>query len=385
MLEAYLDNSATTKCSETVKDLVVQVMTGDYGNASSMHMKGVEAEQYIKNATKQIAKTLRCTEKEIIYTSGGTESNNMALIGTAMANKRAGMHLITTSVEHPSIKNTMVYLEEEGFRITYLKVDKDGIIDLKQLREAVDDETILVSLMMVNNEIGAVEPIEEAVKIIKEKNPKTLIHVDAIQAYGKYTIVPKRLGIDLLSVSGHKIHGPKGIGFLYIKEKTKIKPISYGGGHQKGMRHGTLNTPGIAGLGLAAEESYDKFEEKIDYLYGLKEFFVEQVAQIEGAHVNGKTGRDSAPHIVSVSFEGVRSEVLLHALEDKKIYVSAGSACSSNHPALSNTLVNIGLPAKLQESTIRFSFCADTTKEELEYTLEALKELLPVLRKYRRH
>lgn len=385
MLEAYLDNSATTKCSETVKDLVVQVMTGDYGNASSMHMKGVEAEQYIKNATKQIAKTLRCTEKEIIYTSGGTESNNMALIGTAMANKRAGMHLITTSVEHPSIKNTMVYLEEEGFRITYLKVDKDGIIDLKQLREAVDDETILVSLMMVNNEIGAVEPIEEAVKIIKEKNPKTLIHVDAIQAYGKYTIVPKRLGIDLLSVSGHKIHGPKGIGFLYIKEKTKIKPISYGGGHQKGMRHGTLNTPGIAGLGLAAEESYDKFEEKIDYLYGLKEFFVEQVAQIEGAHVNGKTGRDSAPHIVSVSFEGVRSEVLLHALEDKKIYVSAGSACSTNHPALSNTLVNIGLPAKLQESTIRFSFCADTTKEELEYTLEALKELLPVLRKYRRH
>ncbi len=385
MMEAYLDNSATTKCSETVKDLVVQVLTGDYGNTSSMHMKGVEAEQYIKNATKQIAKTLRCTEKEIIYTSGGTESNNMALIGAAMANKRAGMHLITTSVEHPSVKNTMVYLEEEGFRITYLKVDKDGIIDLEQLKEAVDEETILVSMMMVNNEMGAVEPIEEAVKIIKAKNPKTLIHVDAIQAYGKYKIVPKRLGIDLMSVSGHKLHGPKGVGFLYVKEKTKIKPITYGGGHQKGMRSGTMNTPGIAGLGLAAEEAYIDFESKIDRLYELKEFFVSQVSQIEGAHINGKTGRDSAPQIVSVSFEGVRSEVLLHALEDKQIYVSAGSACSSNHPALSNTLLNIGLPSNLQESTIRFSFCHDTTKEELAYTVETLKELLPMLRKYTRH
>lgn len=382
---AYLDNSATTKCSDTVKDLMVQVLTEDFGNSSSMHMKGVEAEQYIKNAIKQIAKTLRCTEKEIIFTSGGTESNNFALIGAAMANKRAGMHLITTAVEHPSVKNTMVYLEEEGFRITYLKVDKDGIIDLEQLKEAVDDETILVSIMMVNNEMGALEPIEEAVKIIKEKNPKALIHVDAIQAYGKFKIIPKRLGIDLMSVSGHKLHGPKGVGFLYIKEKTKIKAISYGGGHQKGMRSGTMNTPGIAGMGLAAEEAYTDFEAKIDYLYDLKSYFVEQVSQIAGAHVNGKTGRDSAPQIVSVSFEGVRSEVLLHALEDKNIYVSAGSACSSNHPALSNTLVNIGLPTNLQESTIRFSFCVDTTKEELDYTLEALKELLPMLRKYRRH
>lgn len=385
MVEAYLDNSATTKCSDTVKDLMIQVLTEDFGNSSSMHMKGVEAEQYIKNAIKQIAKTLRCTEKEIIFTSGGTESNNFALIGAAMANKRAGMHLITTSVEHPSVKNTMVYLEEEGFRITYLKVDKNGIIDLEQLKEAVDDETILVSIMMVNNEMGALEPIEEAVKIVKEKNPKTLIHVDAIQAYGKFKIVPKRLGIDLMSVSGHKLHGPKGVGFLYIKEKTKIKPISYGGGHQKGMRSGTMNTPGIAGMGLAAEEAYTDFEAKMDHLYDLKSYFVEQVSQIEGAHINGKTGRDSAPQIVSVSFEGVRSEVLLHALEDKHIYVSAGSACSSNHPALSNTLVNIGLPTNLQESTIRFSFCVDTTKEELDYTIEALKELLPMLRKYRRH
>ena len=326
--EAYLDNSATTRCSDTVKDLVVKVLTEDYGNASSMHMKGVEAEKYIKEASQRIAKTLRCQEKEILYTSGGTESNNLAIIGTAMANQRAGKHIITTSIEHPSVKNPMVFLEEQGFEITYLKVDQDGIIDLKQLEEAVRQDTILVSLMLINNEIGAVEPVEEAARIIHGKNPAALIHVDAVQAYGKMQIVPKRLGIDLLSVSGHKIHGPKGIGFLYIKDKTKIKPISYGGGQQKGMRSGTLNTPGIAGLGLAAQESYTDFEAKMDQLYELKSYFVQEVSKIEQAYVNGKTGRDSAPHIVSVSFEGIRSEVMLHALEDRNVYVSAGSACS---------------------------------------------------------
>lgn len=279
----------------------------------------------------------------------------------------------------------MTYLKEQGFEITYLRVDKDGIIDLEQLQREVREDTILVSIMMVNNEMGALEPIEEAVKIIHEKNPAVLIHVDAIQAYGKFKIVPKRMGIDLISVSGHKIHGPKGIGFLYIREKTKIKSISYGGGQQKGMRSGTMNTPGIAGLGLAAKEAYENFEEKMDRLYELKQFFAEEAAKIEGAHVNGRTGRDSAPHIVSVSFEGIRSEVLLHALEDKGIYVSAGSACASHHPSESNTLHSIGLPAALQESTIRFSFCTHTTKEELEYTLQALKELVPTLRKYRRH
>ena len=295
------------------------------------------------------------------------------------------MHLITTSIEHPSVRNTMRYLEEQGFRITYLQVDKDGIIDLEQLRREVCEETILVSIMMVNNEMGALEPIEEAGKIIREQNPKTLFHVDAIQAYGKFKIVPKRLGIDLLSVSGHKIHGPKGIGFLYVKEKTKIKPISFGGGQQHDMRSGTLNTPGIAGLGLAAEEAYEDFEEKTDHLYGLKQAFAEGVKEVPGAVVNGKTGRDSAPQIISVSFEGVRSEVLLHALEDRQIYVSAGSACASNHPSVSSTLQSIGLPSKLQESTIRFSFSVYTKMEEITYTLDVLKELVPMLARYQRH
>ncbi len=384
-MQAYLDNSATTKCSERAKNKMLQTLLADYGNPSSLHMMGVDAERYVREAQEKIAKTLKAEPKEIIFTSGGTESNNMALIGTAMANKRAGMHLITTGIEHASVVAPMEYLEEQGFRVTYLPVDKDGIISLEKLKEALDEETILVSLMMVNNEIGALEPIEEAVRVIKEKNPKILIHVDAIQAYGKFRIIPKKLGIDLLSVSGHKIHGPKGSGFLYVKDKTKIKPLIYGGGQQKGMRSGTENVPGIAGLGEAAEEIYENFEEKVDKMYALKQRFVEGVQKIEGVSVNGKTGRDSAPHIVSVSVDGVRSEVMLHTLEDKNIYVSAGSACSSNKPAVSHTLQQIGLRKDLLDSTIRFSFCVDTTEEEIDYALEVLAGVIPQLRKYTRH
>lgn len=240
--------------------------------------------------------------------------------------------------------------------------------------------------MYTNNEIGTVEPIEEIGHIVKSYNPDIVFHVDAIQAYGKFKIIPKKLGIDLLSVSGHKIHGPKGSGFLYIKDKTRIKPIIYGGGQQKGMRSGTENVPAIAGLGEAVRLIYnDDFDAKIDRLYELKDYFISQLEQLEDVQVNSSKGRESAPQIVSVSFRGVRAEVLLHALEDKQIYVSSGSACSSNKPGLSNTLVAIGLDKDLLDSTIRFSFCYDTTKEELDYAIEALKELLPVLRKYTRH
>lgn len=384
LTEVYLDNSATTRCSERAKDLMVKVLMEDYGNPSSLHMKGVEAENHIKEAKKKIAKTLKVDEKEILFTSGGTESNNTALIGAALANKRAGNHIITTSIEHASVSAVAGYLEELGFRVTYLKVDADGIISLDELREAVCEDTILVSMMMVNNEIGAVEPIEEAIKVIKEKNPNTLVHVDAIQAYGKYRIFPKKLGIDILSVSGHKIHAPKGTGFLFIKDKTKVKPLIYGGGQQKGMRSGTENVPGVAALGEAAEEIYENFEEKIDHLYQIKQRFVEGVLKIEGVSVNGKTGRDSAPQIVSVSIDGVRSEVMLHTLEDRKIYVSAGSACSSNKPSVSHTLTNIGLKGSLLDSTIRFSFSVHTTEEEIDYALEVMNEVVPKLRRYTR-
>lgn len=388
-MEAYLDNSATTRCSDRACQLMVDLLTKDYGNPSSLHMKGIEAERFVETAKKKIAKTLRVSEKEIIFTSGGTESNNLAIIGAAMANRRAGNHIITTSIEHASVENPMEFLKEQGFDITYLSVDENGIISLEELEEAVTEQTILVSMMQVNNEIGAIEPVAEAAELIKKKNPDTLIHVDAIQSYGKMYIYPKKLGIDMLSVSGHKIHGPKGSGFLWVKEKTKLKPLILGGGQQKGMRSGTENVPAIAGLGEAAEEIYENLDEKRAHLYGLKQRFIDGIEKLEGTHVNGKTGEDSAPHIVSVSFEGIRSEVLLHSLEDRGIYVSSGSACSSNNHAGkqkgSKTLRNIHLKENLLDSTLRFSFSVHTTEEEIDYVLEVLGELLPVLKKYTRH
>lgn len=383
-MEAYLDNSATTRCSERAKNIMVQALMEDYGNPSSLHNMGKEAEDYIREAREKIAKTLKIEEKEIVFTSCGTESNNMALIGGALANKRQGMHLITTAIEHASVSAPMAYLEELGFEVTYLSVDKDGVISLDELQDAVREDTILVSIMMVNNEIGAVQPIEEAAKIIKAKNPNTLFHVDAIQAYGKFRIYPKKMGIDLMSVSGHKIHAPKGIGFLYIRDKVKVKPIIYGGGHQKGMRSGTENVPGTAALGEAAAEIYEDFESKIDKMYAIKERFINGVTEIEGVTINGRTGRDSAPQVVSVSIRDVRSEVMLHSLEEYGIYVSAGSACSSNKPSPSRTLQAIGLPKNQLESTIRISFCVNTTEEEVDYAVEKMKEIIPFRRKFTR-
>ena len=381
-MEAYLDNSATTRCSAKAAEMVMKVMREDFGNPSALHTKGVEAEHYVKEARAFFAKNLKVDEKEICFTSGGTESNNLALIGTAMANRRAGNHLITTSVEHASVDNTMKYLEEQGFRVTYLPVDEYGVVSLEALKEALCPETILVSVMYVNNEVGAVQPVDEIARIVKEYNPNTIFHVDAIQAYGKYRIYPKKEGIDLLSVSGHKIHGPKGTGFLYVNSKVKIHSIVFGGGQQKGLRSGTENVPGIAGMAEAAAECYENLEEKIDRLYALKDRFVSQVSALEGTKVNGHTGRDSAPQIVSVSFRDVRSEVLLHALEEKGIYVSAGSACSSNKPSVSRTLKNMEIDKELLGSPLRFSFCFDTTEEEIDYCIKELGELLPVLRRY---
>ncbi len=382
-MEVYLDNAATTKAANEVVDIVTRVMLEDYGNPSSKHMKGVDAEKYVKNATQIIAKTLKCQEKEIVYTSGGTESNNMAIIGAAMANRRKGNHVIVSSVEHSSVKEPFNFLEQQGYKVTFLPVDSDGSVLLDALKEALDDETILVSTMMVNNEIGTIEPIEQISRIVKSYNEDIVFHVDAIQAYGKLKIIPKKLGIDLLTVSGHKIHGPKGTGFIYIKDKTRLKPIILGGGQQKGMRSGTENVPGIAGLGKAVELIYNSdFDNKQQDMYELRKWFVSELCKIEGVTINGSE-ENAAWHVVSASFNGIKAEVLLHALEDKGIYVSSGSACSSNRPGLSSTLAAIGLDTKLLDSTIRFSFCFETTKEELEYTISELNNLLPVLRKYR--
>lgn len=385
-MEVYLDNSATTKCYPEVGELVYKVMCKDYGNPSSMHRKGVEAEHYVKNAKDSLAKLMKVNAKEIFFTSGGTESDNLALIGCARANRRAGNHLITSSVEHPAILNTMRYLEEEeGFRVTYLPVDESGRIRLDELKKALCPETILVSVMYVNNEVGTVQPVQEAVRIVKQYRSSILFHSDAVQGFGKYRIYPKRIGIDLLSASGHKIHGPKGIGFLYIDSKVKIKPIVFGGEQQKNVRSGTENVPGIAGLGLAADMIYRDLDMKTALMRELKNYFIEGVGKIENTVIHGPVNEDGAPHIISVGIAGVRSEVLLHALEDKGIYVSSGSACASNHPSISGVLRGIGAAREYLDATLRFSMSEFTTKEEIDYTLETLYNCVPMLRKYRRH
>ena len=383
-MDVYFDNSATTKVLAPVADLVMKVMTEDYGNPSAKHGKGMRAEQYIKESAEIISGTLKVSPKEIVFTSGGSESNNMALIETAMANRRAGNHIISTAIEHASVYNPLAYLEEQGFEVTYLPVDHNGHISLEDLERAVRRETILVSVMYVNNEIGAVEPVEEIAKLIHKINPAILFHVDAIQAYGKFVIRPKRQGIDLLSVSGHKIHAPKGIGFLYVDSRVKIKPLIYGGGQQRGLRSGTENVPGIAGLGAAAREMYRDHSERLKRMYEIKDYMISRLGEVEGTTVNSLPGDQSAPQIVSASFSGVRSEVLLHALEEKGIYVSSGSACSSNHPAVSGTLKGIGVKKELLDSTLRFSFGVFNTKDEVDYCISVLQELLPVLRRYQR-
>lgn len=383
-MEIYLDNSATTRCYQEVCDIMVKTMREDYGNPSSMHMKGVESEKYIKEASSSIAKTLKVNEKEIYFTSGGTESDNWALIGTALANQRKGKHIITTAIEHPAVSAPCEFLEKQGFAVTKLGVDSQGRVSLEELEQVITPETILVSVMYVNNEIGTIQPIAEIGNMIKRKNPGTYFHVDAIQAYGKYRILPKKLKVDMLSVSGHKIHGPKGIGFLYIDEKVKIFPYIYGGGQQKGMRSGTDAVPQAAGLGVAAEKIYRSLEENVNHMRQLRDYFTEELQKIDQVVVHGADGEESAPHIVSAAFVGVRSEVLLHTLEDREIYVSAGSACSTHKRSGSPTLTAIGLPKNQMESTVRFSFCEDTTREELEKTLEVLREVLPMLRRYAR-
>lgn len=383
-MEVYLDNSATTKAYPEVVSLVADIMTNDYGNASSMHLKGVDAEKYLKYSKETIAGIMKVKEKEIFFTSGGTESDNWALMGAAFANHRSGKHLITTKIEHPAILRTMEHLKELGFDITYLSVDQYGQISLDELRDAIRPDTILVSIMFVNNEVGAIQPIDEAGEIIKEVNPRTLFHVDAVQGFGKLRLLPKKWKIDMVSVSGHKIHGPKGTGFLYIDEKVKIKPILYGGGQQNGYRSGTENVPGVAGLGKATELIYRDLVEDTNRLYRLKQKLVSGLLKIDRVKINGPQDETGAPHIVSASIVGIRSEVMLHSLEDKGVYVSAGSACSSHKHTVSDTLNAMGLSREFMDSTIRFSLSVFTTEEEIEYTLKCLYELVPMLRRYTR-
>ncbi|MBO4911269.1 MAG: cysteine desulfurase [Butyrivibrio sp.] len=385
-MEAYLDNSATTRAFDEVADLVAKVMKEEYGNPSSVHHMGLVSGERLAQARETIAATLKVDCNEIVFTSGGTESDNFAIIGAARANKWRGKHIITTSIEHPAVLVTMEYLQKEGFEITYLPVDHEGKVSLDDLKAAIREDTILVSMMFVNNEIGTIEPVAEAGKLIKAINKDIVFHVDAVQAYAKVQIRPRAMDIDLMSVSGHKIHGPKGVGFLYIKKGTKIVPICYGGGQQKGMRSGTENVPGIAGLALAAKMCHDDFKNRIEKLYELKKYLIDSLNErITDIKINGPSCEEGAPHIVSLSIKGLAAETVLNMLSSKEIYVSAGSACSSNNPHVSDTLVAVGVERELLESTIRISMSLMTTKEEIDFFLDTLSSQVENMRMFYRH
>lgn len=380
----YFDNSATTKCSKAAMEIMCEALSENFGNPSSLHNFGFTAEKYIKNSRAVIASTLKCDVKEIVFTSGGTEGNNMAIRGCAYAYQKRGKHIITTSVEHAAVINPCKQLEKEGFDVTYLPVDEKGVVSVDDVKNALRDDTILVAIMYVNNEIGSVMPISQIGSLLKDR-PNTYFFVDAIQAYGKYQINPKNMGIDLMSVSGHKLHGPKGSGFLYIKDKVRVEPIILGGGQENALRSGTENVPAIAGLGVAVKEAYDNLAANVEKMNSLKKHLRDRLAEIDDIVVNGPDCDEGAPHIVSVTVTGVRSEVMLHTLEEKGIYVSAGSACSSNKPSPSRTLQAIGLTGLPLESTIRFSFCEDNTIDEVDEAIEVMKATVPTLRKFTRH
>ena len=382
-MEVYLDNAATTVCYPETADIVRETMLLAYGNPSSMHHKGVEAEGYIRHTTEILADILKVKEKEIYYTSGGTEADNWALTGTAQAYRRRGKHIISTAVEHPAVSATLESLKEQGFEVTILPVDREGFVSAEQVCEALRENTILASVMMVNNEIGTLEPVAEIGERIHKAKPDIVFHVDAVQAFGKYRIRPKTMQIDLLSVSGHKIHGPKGIGFLYADERVRLVPLVHGGGQQKGMRSGTDNVSGVAGLGAAAQKMYADLEQNVEQMRRCRGLLAEGLADMEGVVLHGPADPDrTAPYIQNASFVGIRSEVLLHTLEDKGIYVSAGSACSTHKRSGSPTLTALGCPEKEKESAIRFSFSEKTTEEEIRYTLQTLRETVPILRRF---
>ena len=377
-MEIYLDNSATTKPYQEVVDKMVLALTTQYGNPSSIYKKGIEVEREIKEIRRNIARSLGAKETEIYFTSGGTECNNTIIRSVANLNKKTKNHIISTVIEHPSVLNTLKDLEADGFEVTYLQVGKDGKISLEDLKNAIKKETILVSVMHVNNEIGTIQPVEEIGKYLKSLDEKVYFHVDGVQSYAKIKFRPSRYNIDFMSVSGHKLHGPKGIGFMYVKENNRIKPLLTGGGQEIGIRSGTENVPGIYGIGEAIRILNQDLEGTIDKIRGLRDLLKEEIlANIDNVKINSP--EDGVCHVLNVSFRGVRGEVLLHYLEQKEIYVSTGSACSSKKKG-SHVLNAIGLTPDEIEGAIRFSLSDLNTKEEIIKTVEVLKESVSDLR-----
>ena len=380
-MEIYLDNAATTKPRKEVVEAMLRSLEKEYGNPSSLHRKGLEVEREIKKVRRIVAKALGCAEQEIIFTSSGTEANNLAIRGMIDAYKKNGNHIITSLIEHKSVLNTFNLMEEQGFDVTYLEVDKKGIICTEQLKDAINDNTILVSLMYVNNEIGSIQPIAEASRIIKNINNRILFHVDGVQAFGKIKFSLRDMEVDSFSISGHKIHGPKGVGALYIKKGIKINPLLIGGNQEMGLRSGTENVPGIYGLGTAVKFAMSELDKNIEYLNGLRSYFIDVFkSKIDGIYIISERNDKFAPHIISISFPGVKSEIMLHSLEQDGIYVSSGSACSSKRREYSHVLKALSISDNLIDSSIRFSLSYINTKDEIDHTVEKVKEYYTNLR-----
>lgn len=377
-MEIYLDNSATTKPYKEVVDKMMVALTNQYGNPSAIYKKGIEVEREIKEIRRNIARSLGAKETEIYFTSGGTECNNTIIRSVANLNKKTKKHIISTCIEHPSVLNTLKDLEEQGFEVTYLPVNKEGKILIEDLKNAIKKETFLVSIMHVNNEIGSIQPIEEIGKYLKSLDEKVYFHVDGVQSYAKIKFRPSKYNIDFMSVSGHKLHGPKGIGFMYVKENNRIKPLLTGGGQESSIRSGTENVPGIYGLGEAVKILNKDLQGTIDKIQNLKNLLKEEIINnIDNVKVNSP--EDGVCHVLNVSFKGVKGEVLLHYLEQKEIYVSTGSACSSKKKG-SHVLNAIGLSPEEVEGAIRFSLSDLNTEEEIKETIKVLKESVSDLR-----
>jgi Cysteine sulfinate desulfinase/cysteine desulfurase and related enzymes len=374
----YFDNSATTKPDIEVIREVNDCMEHTFGNPSSAHKLGIEAEGKIKKARERVSRLIGSQPKEILFTSGGSESNNMVLKGLT----KPGDHIISSKLEHPSIMSTLKVLEENGVEVTYLDVNNQGVINLEQLAMSIRENTRLVTAMYVNNEIGVIEPIEDMVKIIKEKNSRIKVHVDAVQGAGKLNIDVKKAGIDLMSVSAHKIHGPKGVGALYIRSGISVNPLISGGGQENNLRSGTENVPGISGFGVAAEIILKNMQTKIEHVNTIKRHFINRLSEIDNIKINSPMDAVHIGNILNVSFNGIRGEVLLHALEDYDIFVSTGSACSAKKISHKNyVLPAIGLNETSITGAIRFSFSYFNTIDEVDAAIDAIKKILPFLRR----
>lgn len=382
--EVYLDNSATTRPYPEVSSEIQRVMLEEYGNPSSLHRRGSEGERLLQSSRQMLAEILGVSDSEIIFTSGGTESNNMAIQGVARRYRKRGNHLITTAIEHSSVLEPFNLLEEKGFEATYLIPDEKGIISPEKVADALTPRTTLVSIMHVNNEMGSIQPISQISEVLQERNPNIILHVDAVQSFTKLPLSPEDQGIDLLSISAHKFHGPKGVGALYLREGIFLEPLTRGGGHEKGLRPGTENTPGIRGMALAAKLSYENRKEKMERLQSLKEQFI---TSLETEHpwirLNGPGKEEGAPHIFNISFPGLKGEVILHALEEHAIYVSTGSAChSSASSTSSHVLQAIKLDQESLEGAIRFSLSHLNTREEIEYAILITNSVIAELKNF---